>query len=152
MADLPQAQVPNKTSPSEGANTLMPSGDRFITYSQTSGEISFHDGDNHFIIGLGWAGRGIGKNKPEYQGVKETGPLPRGWYRVGKPQIHPTVGPFALRLSPLDGTDMLGRDGFLIHGASSRNFGEESKGCIVAARAVREKIYSLGVQRLLVML
>ena len=150
MADSPaMTQGPNQTSaPTEAAHDLTPSGDRFISYSQTSGELAFHDGANEFIIGVGWAGHGIGKNNPEYQGVKETGPLPRGWYRIGQPQLHPTVGPFALRLTPLGDTEMFGRDGFLIHGASSKNYGQESKGCIVAARSLREQIHELGVQRL----
>ena len=156
MAESPaNAQAPNQTSaPIEAAHNLVLGGDRFIIYSQSKGTIEYHDSDQAFLIGKGWAGHGAGKNNPELQTVKETGPLPRGWYKIGQPQSHPTVGPFALRLTPDEGNEMFGRDGFLIHGASLNPLkrGEESKGCIVAMRSTREKIHDLGVTRLWVVL
>ena len=149
MADTPQAQEPSQNR-GTSAETLSASGDRFITYSQSSGEIHYHDVERDFIAGNGWAGHGEGKNNPAMERVKSVGPLPKGWYRIGPPENHPVVGPFALRLTPIFGTEMFGRDGFLIHGAAKDmdHYGQESKGCIVAARVCRERINALGVRRL----
>jgi len=122
----------------------------YISYSQTTGEIAYHSKDRDFVIGIGWAGNGDGKNRPEYQSAKSTGPLPRGWYHIGAPENHPTVGPFALRLTPYPENEMFGRDGFLIHGAAKdpQKYGQESRGCIVAPRVVRTKIHDLAVTEL----
>lgn len=124
----------------------------FVTFSQQTGRIAYVDGDLSFVIGFGWAGNGQGKNNHAMQAVRSVGPLPCGWYSIGDPQDHPTVGPFSLRLTPDSGNEMFGRDGFLIHGASKdpAHYGQESKGCIVASRAVRVKIHELGIKRLLV--
>lgn len=124
----------------------------YISFSQTTGQYSFHGEGQDFVIGNGWAGRGAGKNNHEMQAVRETGPLPCGWYSIGAPENHPTVGPYALRLTPLPETQMFGRDGFLVHGAAKdpQKYGQESKGCPILARVGREKIVSLGATLFLV--
>ena len=82
--------------------------------------------------------------------VPNLGPIPRGFYRVGRPFSHPTCGPYVLPLTPEEGTNMHGRNGFLIHGASKNPFKykQESQGCIIASRAVRERIVLVGAMRL----
>lgn len=122
--------------------------DDHIRYSQSTGVFTHVLRDKETYLGTGWAGRGEGKNKPEMQGVKNTGPLPAGWYRICSPVDHPTVGPYALRLVPHGDNKMHGRDGFLIHGAavSTAKRGQESKGCPVVARATREAIHALGCE------
>jgi hypothetical protein len=124
--------------------------DPYIQYSQTTGSITYYKGDEIIPLGKGWAGNGLGKNNSNMQAVRSVGPLPQGWYSIGEPHTHPTVGPFAMRLTPEKDTEMFGRDGFLIHGPSmnAAKYGEESRGCIVAMRPVREKIHSLVVHRL----
>ena len=124
----------------------------YISFSQSSGNIEFHDDAQDYILGIGWAGHGVGKLNPDEQATRGLGPLPRGWYSVGEPFHHPECGPFALRLTPDPDTIMYGRDGFLIHGAAMdpAKTGQESKGCIVAARVTRERIHELGITRLLV--
>jgi len=128
-----------------------PSGQLPVTasYSQSRGEIHIigQDGTDTLLAAGCWAGCGKGKNDPEMQHVRLVGPLPRGWYHIGEPETAST-GPFSLRLMPAPGTDMFGRDSFLIHGAAKDpdKRGEESHGCIVAPRAIREAIHARGIQ------
>lgn len=120
-----------------------------IRYSQANGTYDLIvDGVAPKRIGVGWAGCGNGKNNPAMQGVKSVGPLPRGRYTIGKPNTHPTVGPFAMRLTPIEGTDMLGRDGFLIHGPAKnpKDRGNESHGCPILERSRREALWATGAR------
>ena len=107
------------------------------TYDQSSGQI-FHDGK---IVGTGYAGNGEGKNNPALQQVPNVGPIPRGSYRIGPPHDTPNHGPFVLALTEDPANEMFGRAGFLIHGNSIKEPGTASHGCIILARALREKIY-----------
>lgn len=119
-----------------------------IKYIQATGHLYLVESDGtEELLFVGWAGRGLGKNNPEMQTVRSTGPLPVGLYRITGPENNPLTGPLSLRLTPDPETQMYGRDGFLIHGAASdpAKRGQESKGCIIASRATREKIISLGV-------
>lgn len=121
-----------------------------LTYSQSSGRLAHNVNGGETLLGRGWAGNGKGKNNPEMQAEKGIGPLPRGWYSVGEPFKHPSCGPYSMRLTPDPETEMFGRDGFLIHGPAmdANKFGNESKGCIVMARNVREAIHAIGVTRM----
>ena len=107
-----------------------------LVYCQSTGELR----DDAVILGRGWAGRGDGRNNPAMQFVYETGPLPRGRYTIAAPVYHPRLGPLSYRLTPDPANEMQGRDGFFIHGASvdPSTRGQESKGCIVMSRSVRE--------------
>lgn len=122
-----------------------------VIFSQSSGTFTFTkiiDGAIQATeeIGTGWSGCGEGKNNPEKQEVRSVGPLPRGRYKVGPPKQEST-GPYSLRLTPLPETEMYGRDGFLCHGPSKgTNYGEESHGCPILARAGRERLVALGVE------
>ncbi len=124
--------------------------DLYITFNQSTGQIDFHDTDQDFVLGIGRAWNGLGKNNPSMQSVRGVGPLPCGWYTIREPFNHPTCGPFVPRLTPDPGTEMFGWDGFLIHGAAldPAKQGQESKGCIVAARVIRKRIHTLGARRL----
>jgi len=82
------------------------------------------------------------KDNPEYECLRNKGPLPRGRYRiVGVPFTHKNAGLFTLRLEPDKGNNMCGRDGFLIHGDSKKEPGKASNGCIVLAQNFRRKIW-----------
>lgn len=101
-----------------------------------------------FIKGC-WAGRGKGKNDPTYTNVKgephklDAGPLPKGFYMVMPPIAHERLGYYVLKLIPNEKNRMFGRGDFWIHGPSKdpKRYGEESLGCIIAARPFREKIW-----------
>jgi len=108
-------------------------------YSQSTGELKLDDGT---LVGSGWAGRGKGKNNPDKDDIVRTGPLPRGWYTIGKLEDHPRLGRFVMELTPDLENEMHGRDDFWIHGASLNplKYGQESMGCIIMPRPVRLKI------------
>jgi len=83
------------------------------------------------------------KNNPDYECLRNRGPLPRGRYRiVGVPFTHRKAGPFTLRLKPYPDNSMCGRDGFLIHGESRKNPGTASNGCIILDRDFRNLIWN----------
>jgi len=90
-------------------------------------------------------------DNPDYECLKDKGPLPRGKYRiVGMPFTHPKAGPYTLRLEPYAENNMCGRDGFLIHGDSIRDPGTASNGCIILLRDYRRKLYISGDREIIV--
>ena len=97
---------------------------------------------------VGYAGRGVGRNNPAMQMVRNTGPLPCGMYKVSLPYSHPTKGPVCYRLTPSPSNEMFGRSGFLIHGDNAQ--GDASEGCIVLGRTAREMIGRHNVRSLYV--
>lgn len=118
-------------------------------YIQKTGELLTELGE--VMRGL-YAGNGEGKNNPEMQDKANKGPLPRGLYAIRPPFQHPKgLGPYCLRLVPSPGNDMQGRSGFLIHGDSIAEPGTASDGCIIAQRAVRERVWNSHDHLLLVL-
>lgn len=117
-----------------------------ITYRQTTGEIKY----NGQHLGSGWAGNHAGLNNPRMDHVRMVGPLPRGIYTITKPVMHPRLGPFAMELIPDPSNEMHGRDDFWIHGASQnpKRYHQESMGCIIAMRPLREAIWATGCRHL----
>lgn len=116
-------------------------------YAQRSGKLS-RDGVD---IAYGYSGYGDGKNRSELQQVQNVGPIPRGRWTIGAPEhVHDVGphGPFVLRLTPAEGTETYGRDGFLIHGDSIQHAGTASHGCLIFNRAVREEIAAMHDQDL----
>ncbi len=70
--------------------------------------------------------------------LKFKGPLPIGKWEVTKIESH--KGPFTARLQPCPGTEVYGRDGFLIHGDNAKMNLTASQGCIVVEKDCREHI------------
>lgn len=109
-----------------------------MTYDQKSGELR---DDNGKLIGIGYAGHGLGKNNPEMEDVKNVGPLPKGAYIILSPHDSGNTGPFTMSLMPDPSNKMYGRGGFAIHGDSIKEPGTASNGCIIMPRRVREQIW-----------
>lgn len=118
-------------------------------YHQRTGELD-HNGKS---LGEGWSGHGAGKYNPDMQNRPDIGPIPRGTYTVEPPfdyrrtPAHPHgTGPYSMRLVPNPHNNMFGRSGFLIHGAStnSKHYGQESDGCVILQRWLRQRIWSSG--------
>lgn len=109
------------------------------TYKQSTGELLSSDG---VVVSIGYSGAGIDKNRPEDEGVQNCGPIPMGDWSIGDAVDTATHGPVVLPLTPLPGTDTLGRSGFLIHGDSIKTPGTASHGCIILPRVIRESIDS----------
>ena len=110
-------------------------------YSQTTGILA-KDGQK---VDVGYSGHAAGLNCPDLQAVHKVGPIPQGFYEIGAPVDTETHGPFVLPLQPDPDNQMFGRDGFLIHGDRiGQPAGSASEGCIILARATREKIWNSG--------
>lgn len=113
-----------------------------LNYSQSSGAITKDDGT---LVTHGWAGHGNGKNNPTMQDQHELGPLPRGVYAVGKWEArHGNLGPIVASLTQTSG-NTFGRSAFYIHGPDTnpKEYGQESKGCIVIPRPGRLAVKAL---------
>lgn len=80
------------------------------------------------------------RNDPRQQSVQNVGPIPKGAYIITEPYDSATHGPFVLRLLAQKGTELYGRDGFLIHG--DNNSHTASHGCIILPRVTRELIHA----------
>ena len=131
-------------------------------YHQANGHLEMIEASGaETLLGVGFAGNdsrpGVnpnrihGYNNPDAQGVKCIGPLPRGWYTIGKPFHHPGLGPLTFILTPDPANAMCGRDSLRMHGASATDPANSSEGCIVQAHDVRVKLAELvaaGINRL----
>jgi hypothetical protein len=91
-----------------------------------------------------YSGRPGYKNDTSQECVKGKGPLPRGTYTIGKPFYHHKTKAWTMRLTPSDSNNMCGRDGFMIHGGSSKHPGEASDGCIIVSLPNRKAIAASG--------
>ncbi|PLZ00607.1 DUF2778 domain-containing protein [Burkholderia sp. WAC0059] len=110
------------------------------TYHQSSARL-LHNG---VYVDSGYSGHGIGRDNPTMQSVPNIGPIPRGTYRIGAPFTHPHAGEYSMRLTPVNGTNTFGRDGFMIHGDSIKHPGQASNGCVIEVPLTRHKIWSSG--------
>lgn len=97
-----------------------------------SGAILWHDA---------YSGRGDGLNNPAMQAVHNVGPIPVGQWHIGDPKVPPDhLGPLAMPLTPLPGTDACGRTALFIHGDNEAMNHTASDGCVILPRAVRKII------------
>jgi len=103
-------------------------------YKQSTGETTH----NNTPAGVGYAGRGEGRNNPAMQDKHDIGPCPRGIYDVENAEDDPKMGPLTMRLTPDKFNEMHGRAGMAIHGNNAVN--DASHGCIILPRAVRQMI------------
>jgi hypothetical protein len=114
-----------------------------IFYDQQRGEAKLGD-----VVFSGYSGAGEGKNNPAMQTVHNVGPIPRGVWRMGTPYDSPHTGPYTVPLTPEPGTETFGRADFRIHGDSKTAPGTASHGCIILARAFREKLVNGNADKL----
>lgn len=105
-----------------------------LTYHQSTGEIYI---DDHYE-GIGYSGKGNGRNNPEFESVAHVGPIPRGKYVIGTPYDSNKCGPMCFPLTPV-GHDAFGRRDFRIHGDNRTH--DASEGCVIMGRTLRAKIW-----------
>lgn len=123
------------------------------TYSQTSCELRSPDGS---VVGKGYSGHDSGYNNHDAQNQRDVGPAPVGRYAIGPSFRHQNAGPVTMRLTPLPGTDVFGRDGFMIHGDSAEHAANPgphnsiSHGCVILGRPIRDTIDASGDKTLVV--
>ena len=93
---------------------------------------------NGKAAGTGYSGNGSSLNNPAAEGVKGHGPIPKNRYRMVDWHDDPGgKGPIVCHLVSDTPDDMMGRDGFMIHGDNPLANHTGSDGCIVAPRFVR---------------
>jgi hypothetical protein len=105
-------------------------------YFQLSGELH-HNGN---FITRGWAGKLNGYKNPLAQDQHNIGPLPCGFYTIGKGYEHRELGLVTMNLTPDPENEMFGRSDFRIHGSSEKEPLLSSEGCIILMRLIREAV------------
>jgi len=107
-------------------------------YEVSTGRLYFPSGT---LCGVGYAGRkGEHRNNPASEGIRNTGPLPRGkytlrppvphWSGVGPKPRHKKMGAWpCIPLEPFAENEMYGRSAFYVHGDNPEN--DASEGCII---------------------
>lgn len=105
-------------------------------YSQATGSLTKDDK----LVGVGYSGHGDGKLNPDMQDIRDEGPIPRGFWRIGTPYDSESHGPHVMSLTPLEATETFGRSGFLMHGDAVSHPGNASLGCIIMSRPIRDQI------------
>jgi hypothetical protein len=113
------------------------------TYSQGTGKLTDPTGR---VVAVGYSGNGPGLNNCEMQNVKAVGPIPQGFWVMGSPYNSKNVGPYAIPLKAVLGTNTYGRSAFLIHGDNAKKDNSASHGCIIVSRAVRNLVVDSGVK------
>lgn len=91
-----------------------------------------------------YSGRPGYKDNSANECVSGKGPIPRGKYTIGEPFYHHKTRAWTMRLTPSTSNHMCGRDGFMIHGDSSKHPGEASDGCIIVDLPGRKAIAASG--------
>jgi hypothetical protein len=120
-------------------------------YDQVSGKLYAPNGA---FVAQGYAGGNGGKN-PEginnhaMQHVKSIGPLPVGVYTFDQVVMQSKLGPFAIPLIPDSSNEMFGRGHFYVHGDTNPS-GKASEGCMIQARAIRERMYNSDCKQIVV--
>jgi len=125
-------------------------GENHLIYEQATGRMLVSENGQYDTLAVGYSGSlsRHARNDPDQQCVVKAGPIPRGLYRIGPPEMGPS--PYSLRLTPDPSNEMCGRSGFLIHGDSISHPGDASDGCIILTRRERETIVSSGLRNLVV--
>lgn len=117
------------------------------TYSVRDGAVLTPAG---LVAGFGYSGYGEYKNRPECSNEVDLGPVCCGWYDLLPPHDlnGGPHGPYVIGLLPDAGNEMHGRGDFALHGDSLSRPGTASKGCVILARLLRERMWVSGDHRL----
>lgn len=108
------------------------------TYHQSTGQLW----NDTALVATGYSGaEPDGKNNPNLESLAGIGPIPRGSYTIGAPFNSHQTGPYAMRLTPNEGTDTYGRSDFEMHGDSKEHPGQASHGCIIMPFAIRARVW-----------
>jgi len=132
--------------PVDNANRYIYVKNNPIIFTDPTGMICFYNQQSGRMdctgpgSGQGHSGRGPGYNNPEYNNVRDMGPLPKGCYIVGAPYDAPgTTGPISRRLDPFTPDfPYSDRDAgsFRMHGGGE----DSSSGCMIMPPSTRRAI------------
>lgn len=117
-----------------GANRLPSQEVAPWSYEAATGRL-FYRGS---LVHVGYSGHAEGVNNPQLETVPMVGPIPRGTWAMGKPFLHPRLGPVSIPLTRI--RPPIQRSGFLIHGDNRALDRSASNGCIIMPRHVRERL------------
>lgn len=107
-------------------------------YQQSTGELTNPSGD---VVGTGYSGNGTDLNSPAGQSNIGHGPIPQGYWTIGRFETYPHLGEMAAPLIPQAGNDMDGREGgFFVHGDNKLGNQTASDGCVVLSRGLRQQM------------
>jgi RHS repeat-associated protein len=128
------------------------------TYSQSTGELVCRNEEGETMSHIGYSGSPEGLNNPDMQHVANTGPIPRGNYKIEDCYTGEQFRKFgpdsrhdpALTLTPHRTNDMGGRNGFLIHEGNRSGRQTASEGCIIMPKWFRQWIQENGGGQLIV--
>src|SRR3546814_5516739 len=97
-------------------------------YSQSTGRLYLADSqDVRALIAKGYSGAVGHQNRPESEGLRSRGPIPRGVWRMDSPRHCAHLGPVVIELEAVEEKTALGRSGFFIHGDNSRGDGSAAR-------------------------
>lgn len=120
-------------------------------YVITSGDLYQSSNYGTRDIGRGYSGLDECKNNPAMCDIKDRGPIPEGFYFLGRAVDDPEHGPCAIPLTSSANNQMFNRAGFWIHGDSKEHPGQASHGCVILDRKIREVIDASDDKRLRVL-
>lgn len=128
-------------------NLLDPLG-LYWQYSQSTGELKYFDNVTlqYTLVGKGYSGKNVGSqrglNNPNMQQVKDLGPIPAGYWVIGKAYSHKELGKLTMDLYPFKETNTFDRDRYLfrIHGDKEFPLFDASTGCIIFNKKIRKMI------------
>ena len=95
------------------------------------------------LIGYGYSGQPTFLNDIHKENLQNIGPLPAGMYTITDVYDDPKRGDHTCTLTPMPGTKLYGRSGFLIHGDTATESHDASDGCIVAPLWMRQ-LFKIG--------
>jgi hypothetical protein len=107
------------------------------TYSQLTGNMLDPSGK---LVATGYSGAPGAVNDGNKEAIHDVGPIPQGQWKIGAGTNDPHLGPCAIRLAPMPGTNTFGRSDFLIHADrkdAATNPQAASHGCIIMPTAIR---------------
>ena len=114
-------------------------------YSQSTGMIAYVDVDwSVTYYGRGYSGLGWGRDNPDWQDIRDIGPIPQGLWYIGPQRPGGDLGPAVMNLSPMLDTNTFNRTLFRVHGDNPCECLTASTGCIILSRDIRDLINNSG--------
>ncbi len=110
-----------------------------FTFTRSASTVT--DPEGRILSTDAYSGHGDGLNNPLWEAVLNAGPIPAGRWHIGAPKAPVDhLGPLAMPLTPMDGTDPQGRRALFIHGDNAAMDHTASDGCVILCRAARQVI------------
>jgi hypothetical protein len=104
-------------------------------------ESTLYDPEGRILDHDAYSGHGEGLNNPYWEAVTNAGPIPAGEWHIGPVCVEAhRVGPLAMPLTAMEGTDAQGHRALLIRGEGDGTDHTSGFGSIFTIRSAREII------------